>query len=210
MLKIDYLPTKLFDEDRRTSRRPGTPRRRTRREDRQAGKAGQVRRTKDSKEAKEGEGKKPQSAKEKRARTKSSRKMDKTSQVTLWVDPATHQIVKYTFDNVWLDFLPAGWLVRSTISRDRCRWASPFPAYGSPQSQHPRRRDARAGTDGVLRYTREFSNIARPTSSSKITVPKMMARELAAFALTVATAAAVPPLRRRESSPRSVSTATPP
>ena len=38
--------------------------------------------------------------------------MDKTSQVTLWVDPATHQIVKYTFDNVWMDFLPAGWLVK--------------------------------------------------------------------------------------------------
>ena len=26
------------------------------------------------------------------------------------MDPASNQIVKYTFNNVWLDFLPAGWL----------------------------------------------------------------------------------------------------
>ena len=38
--------------------------------------------------------------------------MNKTALVTLWVDPVEHQIVKYTFDNVWMDFLPARWLVR--------------------------------------------------------------------------------------------------
>ena len=38
--------------------------------------------------------------------------MNKTALVTLWVDPSNHQIVKYTFDNVWLDFLPGAWLVR--------------------------------------------------------------------------------------------------
>ena len=34
--------------------------------------------------------------------------MNKTALITLWIDPAEHQIVKYTFDNVWLDFLPGG------------------------------------------------------------------------------------------------------
>ena len=43
------------------------------------------------------------------------RKMNKTALVTLWVDPAEHQIVKYTFDNVWMDFLPASWLVLQSL-----------------------------------------------------------------------------------------------
>ena len=37
---------------------------------------------------------------------------DKTSLVTLWVDPAEFQIVKFTFDNVGFDFLPGRWLAR--------------------------------------------------------------------------------------------------
>src|SRR5258708_36625206 len=39
------------------------------------------------------------------------RLMNKVALVTLWVEPNAHQIVKYTFDNVGFDFLPAQWLV---------------------------------------------------------------------------------------------------
>ena len=39
------------------------------------------------------------------------RLMNKVALVTLWVEPKAHQIVKYTFDNVGFDFLPAQWLV---------------------------------------------------------------------------------------------------
>ena len=35
------------------------------------------------------------------------RMMNKVALVTLWVEPKAHQIVKYTFDNVGFDFLPA-------------------------------------------------------------------------------------------------------
>lgn len=38
--------------------------------------------------------------------------MNKVSLVTLWVDPKAQQIVKYTFDNVNLDFLPFAQLFR--------------------------------------------------------------------------------------------------
>jgi hypothetical protein len=38
--------------------------------------------------------------------------MNKVSLVTIWVEPKASQIVKYTFDNVNFDFLPAAWLVR--------------------------------------------------------------------------------------------------
>ena len=38
--------------------------------------------------------------------------LNKVALVTLWVEPNSHQIVKYTFDNVDFGFLPAQWLVR--------------------------------------------------------------------------------------------------
>ncbi|MBP7572045.1 MAG: hypothetical protein KBA95_18470 [Acidobacteria bacterium] len=40
------------------------------------------------------------------------RKMNKASLVTLWIDPAEHQIVRYRFDNMDFGFLPGRWLVR--------------------------------------------------------------------------------------------------
>ncbi len=40
------------------------------------------------------------------------RQFNKVSMVTLWVDPAEAQIVRYDFENLGLDFLPGQWLVR--------------------------------------------------------------------------------------------------
>jgi hypothetical protein len=40
------------------------------------------------------------------------RGFNKTSLVTLWIDPEAYQIVKYTFDNTGLHFLPGRWLLR--------------------------------------------------------------------------------------------------
>jgi hypothetical protein len=40
------------------------------------------------------------------------RLMNKSSRVTLWVDQASHQILKYSFEDLGWDFLPGQWLVR--------------------------------------------------------------------------------------------------
>ncbi len=40
------------------------------------------------------------------------RDLNKVALVTLWIDPAEYQVVRYTFDNVDFGFLPARWLVR--------------------------------------------------------------------------------------------------
>ena len=40
------------------------------------------------------------------------RSFNKTTLITLWIDPEAYQIVKYTFDNIGLDFLPGRWLLR--------------------------------------------------------------------------------------------------
>lgn len=55
------------------------------------------------------------------------RMMNKTSVVTLWIEPKAHQIVKYTFDNVALDFLPAQWLMHVDELHATMTMGLPFP-----------------------------------------------------------------------------------
>ena len=55
------------------------------------------------------------------------RLLNKVALVTIWVEPSAHQIVKYTFDNVGFDFLPAQWLVRVTSLKASMTMSQPFP-----------------------------------------------------------------------------------
>jgi hypothetical protein len=55
------------------------------------------------------------------------RLMNKVALVTLWIEPKAHQIVKYTFDNVGFDFLPAQWLVHVNDAKATMTMAQPFP-----------------------------------------------------------------------------------
>ena len=55
------------------------------------------------------------------------RLMNKVALVTLWVAPASRQIVKYTFDNVNFDFLPASWLLRVNDIKATMTMGQPFP-----------------------------------------------------------------------------------
>jgi hypothetical protein len=82
LLRIEYYPARLFSNDR----------------DREAER--EKRRKPDEK------------PKDNRWDAKMEEMMNKISLVTIWVEPKSYQIVKYTFDNVNFDFLPAAWLVR--------------------------------------------------------------------------------------------------
>ena len=61
-------------------------------------------------------------------------KMNKVSLVTLWVDPATHQILQYTFDDLDMDFFPARALVRIDDLQATMKMAQPFPNVWLPAS----------------------------------------------------------------------------
>jgi hypothetical protein len=61
------------------------------------------------------------------------RLMNKSSLVTIWVEPAQKQIVKYTFDNIGLEFLPAAWLVRVTDLRASMAMTEAFPDVWLPR-----------------------------------------------------------------------------
>jgi hypothetical protein len=54
-------------------------------------------------------------------------KMNKVSLVTLWIDPALHQILRYTFDNIGLDFLPGRSIVRIDEMNASMEMTQPFP-----------------------------------------------------------------------------------
>jgi hypothetical protein len=61
------------------------------------------------------------------------RMMNKVALVTLWVEPASHQIVKYTFDNIDFDFLPGQWLLRVETVRATMTMGQPFPDIWLPR-----------------------------------------------------------------------------
>jgi hypothetical protein len=83
VVRIEYYPTRLFQDEERQRPRP-----------REAG----------------GADKRTDKERERDARIE--RSLDKTSVVTLWVEPTECQIVRYTFENVDLGFLPGRWFIR--------------------------------------------------------------------------------------------------
>ena len=61
-------------------------------------------------------------------------KMNKVSLVTLWIDPAAHQILQYTFDNIDMDFLPGRSIVRVDELKASMKMLEPFPEVWLPGS----------------------------------------------------------------------------
>ena len=60
--------------------------------------------------------------------------MNKVSLVTLWVDPKTHQILQYTFDDIDMDFFPGRSLVRVGDLKATMRMGQAFPKSGCRSS----------------------------------------------------------------------------
>ena len=107
VLRIEYYPTRLFSDD------PDT---------RAGARANQV----------TGAKSKPESNKAAYG-DEMQRLMNKVSRVTIWVEPNQKQIVKYTFENVSLDFLPASWLVRVTELRANMTMTEAFAGVWLPE-----------------------------------------------------------------------------
>jgi len=103
VLRIEYYPTRLFSDDPET---------------RAEAHANQVAGSKSRDDAYGDE---------------IQRLMNKVSRVTIWVEPNQKQIVKYTFENVSLDFLPASWLVRVTELRANMTMTEAFPSVWLPK-----------------------------------------------------------------------------
>jgi hypothetical protein len=92
VLRIEYYPTRLYEENNNRRRGRGPER----------------------------------SEKDKRQEADFRRLLNKVALVTLWVEPASHQIAKYTFDNVDFDFLPGAWLVHVDALKASMTMGQPF------------------------------------------------------------------------------------
>ena len=142
VLRIEYYPARMFTDD---------PKTRTERRVRQAAE-------------KPGADDKP----DEKFEDQMQRLMNKVSQVTLWVEPEQHQIVKFTFDNAGLDFLPLAWLARVGELKASMVMSEAFPGVWLPK---------RVDTTGSIvlavgrldvRYGLDYSNYREATVTTKI------------------------------------------
>jgi hypothetical protein len=152
VLKIEYYPTRLFGDD----------------DDRREGRQEKVKEPAE----KSNPDRNREKRKEKDVEQDIERRMNKTALVTLWVDQAEHQIVKYTFDNVWLDFLPAAWLVRIDDIRASMTMGQPFPGVWLPRQMNVHAGVTLANGSFEAGYGRRFTDYRLAEVSTKIRIPK--------------------------------------
>ncbi len=98
------------------------------------------------------------------------RMMNKVALVTMWVEPYAHQIVKYTFDNIDFDFLPAQWLVRLDNVRATMTMHQPFPDVWLPRDLEFLVDAQIAGGRFDLRWTVNYHDYRQPDVKSRIEV----------------------------------------
>jgi hypothetical protein len=96
------------------------------------------------------------------------RKMNKVALVTLWIDRAEPQILKYEFSNFDMDFLPARWMVHMEGMNATMEMGQPFPSVWLPQS-------LRIGFDMTLatgplngRYSVDYYDYKLATVATKV------------------------------------------
>jgi hypothetical protein len=95
-------------------------------------------------------------------------KMNKVALVTLWIDPAEHQILKYEFHNLPLDFMPGRSIVRVDGFQAVMEMGQPFIGVWLPRS-------IRVGFDMSLaigeldgRYAADFHDYKLATVTTKV------------------------------------------
>lgn len=98
----------------------------------------------------------------------SAASMNKTSLITLWIDPAEHQVVRYTFDNLGFDFLPGRWLVRLDDLTATMTMDQPFEGVWLPQEIEIRAAMSLATGSYEMTGTRSYRNYRAADSGGRI------------------------------------------
>lgn len=94
--------------------------------------------------------------------------LNKVSLVTLWIEPTAHQIVKYDFSNVNLDFLPGAWLVRLTDAKASMTMHTPFPDVWLPKNVEMYFSMMLAVGEFDARYRLTYENYKLATTTARI------------------------------------------
>jgi hypothetical protein len=145
VLRIEYYPARLFDDDPDTGdidpdRDP--PRRR------------RERRQRDPKRQAQGD--------------KIERQMNKAARVTLWVEPTAHQILQFELHNIDMDFLPGRSLVRIDGLMATMRMGEPFPGIWLPDALAFRFEMVTALGRGTATYDVKYSDYRLASVTSRV------------------------------------------
>ena len=100
------------------------------------------------------------------------RLMNKTALITLWIEPGAHQIVKYTFDNIAFDFLPAQWLLHVDDLHASMTMGQPFPEVWLPNTLDFQIALTLAVGQFDVKYGLEYHDYKRADVATKVTIPK--------------------------------------
>jgi len=114
-----------------------------------------------------GNGREP-SATDKARDAEFQRLMNKVALITIWVEPKAHQIVKYTFDNVGFDFLPAQWLVHVNDLKASMTMGQPFPDVWLPTALELVMSGSLAVGQFDLLYRLDYHDYRQPDVTSKV------------------------------------------
>lgn len=142
VLKIEYYPRGLFNDDERCPRR-----------ERRAARN-------DEPQARDKDGDKPDN--------EFDDEMNKVSLVTMWVDPAEQQILRYEFRNIDMDFLPGRRIIQIDGLRATMQMGEPFPNVWLPASISMRFRAKLAVGPVEGRYDVKYSDYRLPTVSGRV------------------------------------------
>ena len=96
------------------------------------------------------------------------RQMNKVSLVTLWIDQADRQIVKYDFSNVDASFFPAGWLMRLEELNASMEMSQPFEGVWLPKTVRIGFDMAFAGGNVQGRYSSEYYDYRLATIEQRV------------------------------------------
>jgi hypothetical protein len=144
VLRVEYYPTKLYQPPEGRNA--------------QGGRGGRGR----SKEDQE---------KDKRQEEVFRRVLNKVALVTLWIEPTSHQIVKYTFDNINFDFLPGQWLVHVDSAKASMTMGQPFKDVWLPTGIDVTASATLASGTLIFHETVSYHDYREATVTSKVGVP---------------------------------------
>ena len=100
------------------------------------------------------------------------RLLSKTSLVTLWIEPKSNQIVKYTFNNVAFDFLPGSWLFHVNDVQATMTMGKPFTDIWLPKGVDVAVAMTVAVGQFNLQYGLQYHDYRQPNVNSILRVPE--------------------------------------
>ena len=176
VVRIEYYPKKLFSDDhqRRAAReaeaekdgKPAQPGKKTYEVSvgSKGVKAGRVKEETPEQKARD----KKKTDEEQYSDAEMERKFNKVAMVTLWVDPAEYQIVKYTFDNMDFGFLPGRWIVRVDEARASMTMARVLNGVWLPSEISMRAQLSIAAGPVSFQYGRKFTDYKKAEVAARV------------------------------------------